>query len=284
MGRLRWIAVAAIAFISVVLTSTAALGAAKGEVVYKSTATPLPGNLPSVGAEAYSFAEFGDEVTSAHHRHHRVLRSVKVTLSSWGCQAGHWYSDDCVSAPDATFSIPITLTIYRAASTEPSSDPVGVGAKLLSVTRTFQVPYRPSADPVNCTGGDAGKWFKPGQGCFNGLATNITFTLHRHHRRLPRTVVFGIAYNTTHYGYDPIGESAPCFTGPGGCPYDSLNIALGPEVVVGSKPYPDTVFQNATAAEYCDNTPTPGVFNLDSPTDACWDGYVPAVQIRASRR
>src|SRR5438093_11318715 len=34
-------------------------------VIYKSTLKPLPANLPSVGAEAYSFNEFGDEITFA---------------------------------------------------------------------------------------------------------------------------------------------------------------------------------------------------------------------------
>jgi hypothetical protein len=53
-------------------------------------------------------------------------------------------------------------------------------------------------------------------------------------------------------------------------------------VKVGSKPYPDTLFWNTTAASFlCDTTPLPGAFNLDSPTSACWTGFVPAVQFRA---
>src|SRR5581483_2485603 len=36
-----------------------------GDVIYDATVAPLPGNLPSVGAEAYAFKELGDEVTFA---------------------------------------------------------------------------------------------------------------------------------------------------------------------------------------------------------------------------
>ena len=44
------------------------------------------------------------------------------------------------------------------------------------MTRTFTIPYRPSASS-HCTGAQAGEWFKNGQGCFNGLAHTIGFTL-----------------------------------------------------------------------------------------------------------
>ena len=61
-----------------------------------------------------------------------------------------------------------------------------------------------------------------------------------------------------------------------------MNIALGPAVTVAAKPYADTVFQNAGyAGDYCDATPVVGTFNLDSPTSACWGGYIPAVQFSA---
>ena len=249
-------------------------------VIYKSTTTPLPGNLPSEGAEAYSFNELGDEVTFANGSA-RVLRSVTVTMSSWACQQGSWFNADCVSAAGSKFSVPITLNLYDASSTAPSSSPVLAGTPIASMTQTFRIPYRPSTNSAKCTGGE---WFKKGSGCFNGEAANITFNFSAQDIHLPSTIVFGIAYNTTHYGYSPIGESAPCYTASGGCPYDSLNIALGPKVRVGSKPYPDTLFQNADyQSDYCDGTPTVNVFNLDSPTYACWAGYVPAVQFTATQ-
>src|SRR4029077_6841729 len=68
-------------------------------VIYKSTVTPLPANLPSVGPEAYSFNEFGDEITFAATP--RNVKKVIVTLSSWGCQTGHWNTADCSTTPGA---------------------------------------------------------------------------------------------------------------------------------------------------------------------------------------
>jgi hypothetical protein len=248
-------------------------GGGGGKVIYDSTVSPFPGNLPSVGAEAYAFSEFGDQVTFAGTA--RKLREVTVQLSSWGCQAGHWYSGDCVTAPGATFTVPITFTVYNPG-------PGGTaGAPIVTRTQTFTVPYRPSADPVNCTGG---RWFHPTLGCFNGLLASITFDFKSLNVTLPGSVVYGISYNTSHYGPAPIGESPPCYTSSSGCPYDSLNIALAPTVVVGSKPSPDTVFQNTSyASNYCDGGAAGvGTFRLDSPTSACWAGYVPAVQFTAT--
>jgi hypothetical protein len=251
-------------------------------VVYNSTVKPLPANLPSVGAEAYSFNEFGDEITFGSTE--RNVKKVIVTLSSWACQSGTWHTGDCLTTQGATFAVPITLNIYHATNTDPSSDPVLAGGLISTVTQTFNVPYRPSASAV-CTGADAGKWFKNGQGCFNGLANNVRFKF-AFRNVLPNTVVYGITYNTTHYGYSPLGEGQTCFGTPAGCAYDSLNIALAPTVTIGSKPYADTVFQDAAyAADYCDGTPLVGTFNLDSPTSACWNSgissYIPAVQFSA---
>jgi hypothetical protein len=254
------------------LAATAATARAN-TTIYRSTVEPRPGNLPSDGFEATSTSEFGDEVTFAHHA--RRLKTVTVTMSSWGCQVGSWNLNNCSTHPGAKFSVPITLRLYPApAGTTP-------GSPFLSVTKTFRIPYRPSASP-KCTGPFAGEWFLKHHGCFNGKAANITFNLSSLHLHLPNTLVWSVAYNTTHYGYSPIGESAACFTSPGGCPYDSLNVGLGPSVKVGSKPDPDTVFQSTTwAGALCDGTPTLGVFNLDSPTSACWAGYVPAAKFVA---
>ena len=250
----------------------AAAPLAEGQVIYDSTVTPLPGNLPSVGPEAYAFDELGDAVTFAGTA--RNLKTVTVTMSSWGCQGGHWYSSDCVTTPGATFSIPITLNVYDAGSPTP-------GSLIASTTQTFAVPYRPSSDNINCT---AGRWYNAASGsCFNGLAYNITFDLTSLNVVLPNSAVFGLVYNTTSYGPVPIGQAAPCFSSSGGCPYDSLNIALSPAVVTGSKPYPDTLYWNNTyASNYCDlGADGTGTFRLDSSTSACWEGYIPAAEFTA---
>lgn len=247
--------------------------AASGTVIYDSTVSPLPGNLPSEGPEAYAFREFGDEVSFATSS--RSLTQVTVTLSSWACQSGSWVDANCVTSPGATFSIPITFNIYQVGASDT------VGALIATLTETFEVPYRPSSDNVNCSG----QWYdSASQTCFNGLATNISFDFSSLGVQLPDSVVYGISYNTTHYGPAPIGEAAACYASSGGCPYDSLNIALSPQVVVGSKPHPDTLFQNSPyGSEYCDNGAAGvGSFRLDSLTSDCWSGYIPAVQFSAA--
>jgi hypothetical protein len=255
-------------------------------VIYNSVvASPLPGNIPSVGGEAYSFNEFGNAVKFSGTN--RNLTNVVVEMSSWGCVTGHWYSGDCSTPPGATFNEPITFNIYG-----PGSDGVHPGALIASVTQTFAIPYRPSASP-KCNGG---RWYDSSlKACFNGLATTINFSFSG--VTLPGEIVYGIAYNTSHYGYHPFGESTACYTSSGGCGYDSLNIALSQDptnVTVGSDPNPGTVWQDAIySSDYCDGgTAGIGVFRLDSPTSACWGVttstgapfYVPAVQFKAGVR
>jgi len=134
-------------------------------------------------------------------------------MSSWGCQSGHWYTFDCSTTPGTTFSEPITLNVYHPPTTTTYPKPGGL---IESVTRTFSIPYRPSANNTHCTGANLGKWYDSSSGtCFNGLAVNITFHLHRH-VALPGSVVFGIAYNTSNFGYHPYGVTA-CSTSSGGC-------------------------------------------------------------------
>jgi uncharacterized repeat protein (TIGR01451 family) len=244
-----------------------------GTVIYNSTVIPLPGNQPSVGAEAYGFKEIGDAITFAGTE--RNLATVTVTTSSWGCQNGHWNTADCVTTPGATFSIPITLNIYNAGDPTP-------GSLIATKTQTFSIPYRPSSDNTNCTGG---RWYD-GANCFNGLAHNITFDLTSMGITLPNSVVYGLTYNTTSYGPNPIGTSAACFSSSAGCPYDSLNVALSPAPTVGSKPFADTLYWNdAFASNYCDGGAAGvNLFRLDSPSNACWfntapgDSLIPAVQ------
>ena len=261
----------------VVAVASPVYAAAGGKVIYDSTVRPLPGNVPSVGAEAYSFTELGDEVTFADTS--RNLSRVTVTLSSWGCQAGHWTKANCVTAGGATFTVPITFNIYNLGAGNTA------GSLIASKTQTFKIPYRPSSDNVRCTGG---RWFDGEQGCFNGRAVNITFNFSAHHLTLPDTVVYGIAYNTSHYGPNPIGQAPACYGTEAGCPYDSLNIGLAPKVTIGSKLFPNTLYQNAVfAGDYCDSgLAGVGVMRLDSPTNACWldatQSFIPAVRFTAS--
>jgi hypothetical protein len=267
-------------------TAVFAAPAATSKILYSSLAPPQ-GNIPSVGGEAYSFSEFGNEVTLTHSGQ---IGSVVVTMSSWGCgQSGGWSTDNCVTVPGTKFTEPITLNIYQAPATDPATQPDTVGsglpgARILSVTKTFSIPYRPSANHAKCVGTSpyvgAGAWFDSALGqCFAGLMTNITFSLSSLHVTLPQNIVFGIAYNTSDDGYAPYGDSTTCHSTSQGCPYDSLNIGLSQDPTnlnTGSDPHPGGIYQNASSGgEYCDSgTAGTGTFRFDSPsTTECWSVY-----------
>jgi hypothetical protein len=250
-------------------------------VLYTST-QPGVANLPSVGVEAYSFNQIGDEVLL--RRQNVKVKSVAVTLSSWACESGAWNTGDCATTPGATFTTPITLNIYRASS----ADTNGVrtpGSLLATVTRTFTIPYRPSASP-HCTGPQAGEWFKNGQGCFNGLAHTIGFTLTALKMKLPKDVVLGVSYNSDHSGPSPLGLS--------NSPTDALNVGLSPKVRAGHQRFPGAIFWDTRFAGFTCAADPPagndgpfqtGVFNLDGPcegADNSWAGFVPAFQVNAT--
>jgi len=280
---------------SLVMPNTATAAPPTGTIVYDSTINPLPGNQVSEGPEAYAFAEFGNKI--APIASNQPLDSVTLTLSSWACQSGGWSTDDCVSAPGTTFPVPITFNIYAAGANN------AVGPLLATVTQTFAVPYRPTRDNTHCTGSNLGKWYDAGAfTCRNGKTDNVTLDFSAKNLVLPATLIYGVEYNTTHYGPNPIGVTS-CNASSGGCPYDSLNIAFSEDptnVSVGSDPNPGTVFQNATyGSSYCDNgLAGTGTFRLDSATSACWGVghyndpilnplsvapyYVPAVQFKTA--
>ncbi|HEX7101597.1 MAG TPA: hypothetical protein VF201_03025 [Nitrolancea sp.] len=256
----------AFAMVIVLIAVPMSGSAASGTVIYDSTVSPLPGNLVSVGFEATSTSELGDEISFAGTS--RALQQVTVTMSSWACESGSWTTGDCETTPGATFPMPITFTIYNVGAGDT------VGSQIATVTQTFDIPYRPSADNVNCSGGT---WYSSSDGkCYNGFATNITFDFSTLAVTLPDSVIYGISYNTSNYGDSPLGVSGP---------YDSLNVALSPAVSVGSQVNPGTAFVNSSwAGGYCAEGPSDGgslnVFRLSLGT--CWDGYVPAVQFIAT--
>jgi hypothetical protein len=254
----------------VLLGATQALS--QGLPIYDNIPDPLPGNLFSQPFQAQQAEEFGDRIAFEAGTGRKLLTATQ-TMSSWACESGSWFMGDCVTTPGATFSHPITLNIYAVgAGNQP-------GALLGSVTQTFNIPFRPSADPVNCTGG---RWYD-GTSCFNGYATNITFDLSGLTFVAPNQVIYGIAYNTSNYGDSPLGPQ-PCSATPQGCPYDSLNVALTDPATsntVGSNPAPaDAYFDTLTAAWYCDGgTGGVGTFRLDA---GCWTGLKPAVLFTAA--
>jgi hypothetical protein len=261
---------AAILAVTAVVAVPAATATARTPI-YDNIPAPLPGNVPSVGFEATSASEFGGQV-----QFDGVVRShplVRVALSSFGCQSGHWYSGDCSTTPGSKFSEPITVNVYNVGAGDEPGNLIG------AVTHTFDMPYRPSANYNHCTGPDAGKWFQASSNtCNNGklFAKNVSLGS----LDLPDKAIVSVAYNTTHYGYVPIGEAAPCYTSPGGCGYDALNVGTNAPPTVGSDPLPDDAYFNSSSgSQYCDGgTGGTGTFRLDA---GCWTGYQPAIRVLA---
>jgi hypothetical protein len=188
--------------------------AAPTQAAYDSIGPTVPGNVVSAAFEAQQTSEFGDLVGLASGGD---LTDVTVEMSSWGCESGHWTTtpSPCSTTPGATFSHPLTLTLYKVDRSGPTPTP---GDVIVTQTHAFDIPYRPSASP-SC--GD-GRW-SDGTNCYNGYATPVTFHFAPG-TTLPSEVIWGLAYNTTHYGAAPIGEGAACYSSSGGCGYDSLNV------------------------------------------------------------
>jgi hypothetical protein len=270
--------------------------------IYDAIVNPSVGNLPSLAFQAHQESEIGNQITFAGTA--RVLDNVVVQMSSWVC-GNLLGGTSCATTPGATFNEPITLNIYKAptlGNSAPEGTLITPGALIATETKTFAIPYRPSADNVNCTGASAGAWYDSDIdqgtglpiGCLNGLLNNITFNFG--HVTLPNNIVYGIALNTTTWGYHPYGNANPC-DATTSCGYDGLNVALttasGPSV--GSDPNPGTIYQNsATLGNYCDSagpTAGAGTFRLDSPGPVlqCWEPgandtppyYIPSVQFNA---
>lgn len=261
MGKIKLLMGGFMAFLPVLALMSTPVSAASS-VVYNNIESPQPGNVSSWGYEATSTSEMGGQVGLAGSN--RVNPKVTVLMSSWGCENGNWFNNDCSTTPGATFSHPVTLNIYSVGAGN------AAGALLATKTETFNIPYRPSVDTLNCSDG---RWYD-GSTCFNGLATPISFQFSN--LTLPNNAIISVAYNTSHYGYAPMGELA-CFSESGGCGYDSLNVGLETVLSVGTQPIPDDGYLNSSSAgSYCSGPA--GTFRLDT---GCWTGYQPSFKVEA---
>jgi hypothetical protein len=241
-------------------------------VVYDNIPSPAPGNVPSIGFAATSTSEFGGQVGLDGSA--RKDPTVKVLMSSWACKSGTWNAKNCITNPGSTFTHPVTLNVYEV------GDNNSAGDLITSETKTFTMPYRPTADDgTNCNGANAGKWWD-GENCNNGKAFKIEFDLDRD-VVLPDQVILGVAYNTSNYGESPLGNATACYSTPQGCSYDSLNVGTNPSPTKGQAlPSENDAYQNSTwTGAYCDNgAGGVGTFRLDA---GCWTGFLPAFEVSA---
>lgn len=242
------------------------LGLAAVGAIYSAIPAVIPPNVSSLGFQATQTDEFGDHVAFTPGSS-RTLGSATVLMSSWACETGAWQNANCITTPGATFTHPITLNIY-AVNPGPS-----VGALIATRTIVATIPYRPTADPTCPNGGTA--WRAGDGNCYNGFAFPLTFDLTG--VTVPNEVIWGVAFNTTTWGANPIG-AAPCGAN---CPYDSLNVGASTLALIGTDVDTDGAFWDThTAANYCDGGAAGvNVFRLDTdPTAAlCWEGFRPMI-------
>jgi hypothetical protein len=240
------------------LALVAGPAAAAAPPVYNSIPTTLPGNVPSVSFEATQTREFGDYIGLAGTERASANVPVTVVMSIWACETGGWTGTDCTTTPGATWAQPLTLTIYTVDHTSPTVP--AAGSVVLTTTQTFNLPYRPSWDPSGpCpVNGNYHPWHSTvDDGCWNGLAHAVTFTLPAG-LTLPDELIWGISFNTQHYGPSPEPVSGP---------YNSLNV--GVKTFPGQPSYGTDVesagvFQNSLyAGEYRDGGAVTGTFRDD---------------------
>jgi hypothetical protein len=197
------------------------------ETIYNSIPSPLPSNLPSQGYQATSTKALGDKIAFLPGSS-RNLTTAEFTMSSWACETGSW-NTSCTTSEGATFNHPITLNLYNTGAGD------SAGSLIQSVTQTFAIPYRPSADS---TCADTRQWKNSTGSCFNGITHNIIFDLSG--ITVPDTVIYSVEFNTMSYGNTPLGVTGP---------YDSLNLALTTDV---NAPYIGTDID--TDGAYWDST------------------------------
>ena len=173
-------------------------------VLYSSLVHPYSATNPPTDWWSLSFGgtnatQLGDKINLAPQSR---LSGATVILDSQACQNG-LTGLSCATTSGATFPVSITFTIYS-----PGPAAGTVGGVLALQTKTFNVPFRPSANNSTACGSgtssifggsnDGTQWFDPATGsCYYGVtyaATFSNFTFAGSHV-LPTTVVYGVAYS-----------------------------------------------------------------------------------------
>ena len=232
-------------------------------VVYNAVPAVLPPNLPSQPFQAQQTAEFGDYVHLAGTN--RALRTITVTMSDWALKSTPANVAFCLASPSNCtadgFNWPITVNIYHAVPGVPGITPNTLGSLISTTTQTFNVPWRPEANPgtgaTQCGAGSTA-WFDfATQACYNGKVSNITFDLGSSNVTLPDDVIVSIMFNTQTWGAHPVGTDGP---------YDSLNVGALGTATVGVDDNTDRVFWNTqTATDYTDHGAAGvGIFREDT--------------------
>ena len=226
---------------------------------------------PSWGFQARQTAEFGDlvelEITGGGN-----LQSMTVDFQSYACLAGSWNGDpsNCTDPAGETFTVPITAKLYSLGLDG------AVGDVIATATINPYIPYRPAADP-GCA--NPVQFADPVSGeCHYSLSVPLEFTGFSfpngdHTFSDGEQVIWTVQFNTSTWGYSPIGTTGP---------WDSLNV--GVKAYPGA-PYagvdvdPDGWYLNSAVGpgNYCDA----GVGGLNTlrANSPCRPGLTPLAEI-----
>ena len=160
----------------------------------------------------------------------RTLDNISIVLSSWACETGS--GTTCQTTPGSTFDQPITLRVY-------ANDSDGSTA-VATITQTFKIPFRPSADLTNCPDGRyLDSVFTTT--CVSGVAYKVTFDLST---LIPKvtlpggTFAYDVSFATSAHGAAP-------------SPADLLKIAVyqtGTTPSVGAAVAPGSLVWNGVSA------------------------------------
>jgi len=247
--------VLATAFLSFVLVG-GRTASASGITLYDSIPGTLPGNLVSQPYQAQQTRQFGQAITLAGGGGLYDL-TVTVLMSNWAYESTYQGIGTSTG-----FNVPMTLSLY--------SDP-GTGAAVSSAFATSSVsaaiPWRPEPG----TGGCSGTTYRAADGqCYNGSLSTVTFNFGS--VNLPANLIYGLAFNTQTWGYNPTGVPGP---------YNSLNFALassGPSV--GADTVPGTVYWDTLTAAWYTDGGAGGVGTFRRDTN--WSPYTPAATFTAN--
>ncbi len=256
------LAVALVAVVGAFALTAGAASAVTFTPIYNNIPSPLPGNVPSESFEATQTSQFGGQVELGGASLNTT--QVKVAMSSWACQSGSWVSG-CLTTPGAKFEWPVTLHVYAVGADN------SVGTEVARITKTFKMPYRPSAN-AKCTGEHAGGWLHMGT-CFHGKLFTISFALKG--VAVPSTAIISVSFNTADYGAEPSHDESG--------PYNSLNVAgFEGSPTVGSDPQPESDYTDSKwTGAHCDaGLGGTGSFRFDPalpgeclPSQEAYDGF-----------
>jgi hypothetical protein len=224
-------------------------------VAYDNVPSPLPGNFASIGFAATSTSQFGGEVELAGTPGKKSMVAVEVVMSDWACESGSWSTDNCSSPRRKSFREPVTVSLYEVGN---------LASPIATKTKSVKVPYRPSAEPVNCSGALAGTWYdEASKECFNGFA--FPFTAKMKVRGLPSKLIVTVSYPTT------------------SVPSQSLNVAVSEPaektLSLGSDPTQELFVDSSNSEMYCPGATDVGTFGGTQGT--CWEGDQPVFAVRA---